>query len=294
MTIHVSADYFPRIDRGTGAPVLFVHGAACDHRIWAPHIQYLSRHHRCVAPTLRWFGQSRWPATELEFNEKTHADDLASIIESLECGPVFVVGWSYGANVALRLSVDRPDLISGVAVYEPSSTSLVSVPLDIVTHQLRMQETYLPVTDAAAEGDKVGVLKAFICAVGGDDTFRKLPTNLRQICLDNAHTLIPLLRAKHRFASVTAAELATLPMPVHFAWGEQSGDVWTIPSKAAAGLSNVRGHAIPGTDHIWPAKDPMAFLSWLDGVLHEGSKNMLTLQSRRTLAIRAVTPASEI
>ncbi|MFY2822437.1 alpha/beta fold hydrolase [Ruegeria sp. MALMAid1280] len=271
MTIHVSTAYFPCIDRGTGAPVLFIHGAACDHRIWVPHVQNLSQRYRCIAPTLRWFGQVDWPASTMEFNEQTHAVDLATIIENLDCGPVFVVGWSYGANVALRLSVDRPDLISGVAIYEPSSTSLVSTPLGTATHQLSMQETFFPVTEAAATGDGIAVLKAFIGAVGGPGTFGKLPPNLRQICLDNAHTLIPLLSSKHRFSSVTAAELVTLPIPVHVAWGEQSGDVWTIPSKAAAGLTNVRGYAIPGADHILPAKDPMAFLSWLDSMLHQGS-----------------------
>jgi len=208
----------------------------------------------------------------LEFSENTHADDLVSIIEGLDCGPIFVVGWSYGANVALRLSVKRPDLISGVAVYEPSATSLVSLPADIAMHHLSMQKTFLPVTDAAAKGCDVGVLKAFISAVDGPDTFGKLPPDLRHICLDNAHTLIPLLSAKHRFASVTDADLGTLPMPVHVAWGKQSGDVWTIPSKAAAGLTNVHGHAIPGADHIWPAKDPVAFLSWLDQVVHQGAK----------------------
>ncbi|WP_170346222.1 alpha/beta fold hydrolase [Ruegeria atlantica] len=293
MTIHVSVDHFPCIDRGTGTPILFVHGAACDHRIWEPHVQNLSQRYRCIAPTLRWFGQSSWPATALEFCEKTHADDLASIIEGLVCGPVIVVGWSYGANVALRLSVDRPDLISGVAVYEPSSTSLANTPLDIAMHQLSMQETFFPVTEAAATGDGNAVLKAFIGAVGGPGTFRKLPPNLRQICLDNAHTLIPLLSSKHRFASVTSAELESLPMPVHVAWGRKSGDVWTIPSKAAAGLTNVCGHAISEADHILPAKDPMAFLSWLDAVLHQGPEKELTLQRPRTSEMRAATTASE-
>ncbi|WP_170419220.1 alpha/beta fold hydrolase [Ruegeria atlantica] len=273
MTIHVSNNFFPCIDRGNGAPILFVHGAACDHRIWAPHVQKLSKQYRCIAPTLRWFGPSEWSETTLEFNEKTHADDLAFIIESFNCGPVFVVGWSYGANVALRLSVDRPNLVSGVAVYEPSSTSLVSTPVDIAMHQLSMQETFLPVTEAAATDGGIGVLKAFIGAVSGSGTFGKLPPDLRQICLENAHTLIPLLSAKHRFVSVTAAELETLPLPVHVAWGEQSGDVWTIPSKAVAGLTNVRSYAIPGADHIWPAKDPMAFLSWLGSVLYQKPKN---------------------
>ncbi len=267
MVFHISTERFPGTDCGRGSPILFVHGAACDHRIWGPHIQKLSRLYRCIAPTLRWFGSTPWRPTDLEFNEKTHANDMASIVDRLDCGTVFVVGWSYGANIALRLAFDRPDLVSGIAVYEPSATSLISSPMEIITHQLQMQETFVPVTEAASTGNAFEVLRAFVETVGGLGTFENLPPEFHQICQENAHTLIPLLNSKHRINSVTAAELATLSMPIHIAWGDRSGDVWTIPSKAAAGLANTQGYNIPGANHVWPAHDPAAFLLWLQRVL---------------------------
>lgn len=276
MYVYSPTDSFPCIDRGEGSPVLFIHGAACDHRIWEPHVDHLAKRYRCIAPTLRWFGQTHWQSGIAAFGEKTHSADLASIIEKLGCGPVCAVGWSYGANVALRLAVDRPDLVSRVVAYEPSSTSLVSEAPSIEAHQRSMRETFLPVTDAASEGDSLGVLAAFIDAVGGPGTFNSLTPGFRQICLENAHTLIPLLNSKHRFDSVSASELQTLAMPVHVAWGGQSGKVWTIPSEAAAELENVCGDKIPSADHIWPVKDTDGFLSWLDATMRPRvGKNVL-------------------
>lgn len=263
MVVRTQTGTFPCMDLGEGAPILFVHGAACDHRIWTPHVKHLAQQYRCIAPTLRWFGSTDWPASSAEFGETTHAEDLAAIIESLKCGPVFIIGWSYGANVALRLTVDRPDLVSRVVAYEPSATSLVSDSSSVEAHQTSMRETFLPVTTAASSGDGFGVLSAFIDAVGGPGTFRKLPPELRRICVENAHTLIPLLNSKHRFASVTVEDLANLSVPVHVAWGGRSGKVWTIPSESAARVTNISGHRIPDADHIWPASEPGEFLSWL-------------------------------
>lgn len=266
MAVHTQTGTFPCMDLGEGAPILFVHGAACDHRIWTPHVTHLAQQYRCIAPTLRWFGSTDWPANSAEFGETTHSEDLAAIIESLKCGPVFMIGWSYGANVALRLTVDRPDLVSRVVAYEPSATSLVSDSSSVEAHQTSMRETFLPVTTAASSGDGFGVLSAFIDAVGGPGTFRKLPIELRRICVENAHTLIPLLNSKHRFASVTVEDLANLSVPVHVAWGGQSGKVWTIPSESAARVTNISGHRIPDADHIWPAREPGEFLSWLESL----------------------------
>ncbi|MEM6595341.1 MAG: alpha/beta hydrolase [Pseudomonadota bacterium] len=44
------------------------------------------------------------------------ARDLAA--EALD-GPAHVIGHSYGAYVALRLAVDRPDLVASLSLYEP-------------------------------------------------------------------------------------------------------------------------------------------------------------------------------
>jgi pimeloyl-ACP methyl ester carboxylesterase len=44
------------------------------------------------------------------------ADDLATVLDSLNAGPVGVAGWSAGGRVALALAARRPDLVDRVVV----------------------------------------------------------------------------------------------------------------------------------------------------------------------------------
>lgn len=56
----VGPDRVPLPASGNGPPILLIHGAASDHRIWRPHIELMRDRFRCFAPTLRWFGPDRW------------------------------------------------------------------------------------------------------------------------------------------------------------------------------------------------------------------------------------------
>ncbi|MCQ4384349.1 alpha/beta hydrolase, partial [Clostridioides difficile] len=37
----------PYVERGSGAPMVFVHGSLCDYRYWDPQLASLSAHYRC-------------------------------------------------------------------------------------------------------------------------------------------------------------------------------------------------------------------------------------------------------
>ena len=47
------------VDDGRGEPVVFVHGAVADLRVWEPIRESVANQHRFVAPTLRYFGNRR-------------------------------------------------------------------------------------------------------------------------------------------------------------------------------------------------------------------------------------------
>ncbi len=96
---------------------LFVHGAAGDHRAWAPQFADLSNDCRCVAVDLRGCGRSD---TIGPYTPAQHAADLAEVIRTLDLAPVIVAGHSFGGLYALLLNETEPSLVNGmVAVDTP-------------------------------------------------------------------------------------------------------------------------------------------------------------------------------
>ncbi|HYT03912.1 MAG TPA: alpha/beta hydrolase [Gemmatimonadales bacterium] len=107
------------LERGTGIPVVFVHGSLGTLDSWQPQIDAFATRFRVIAYSRRY----HWPnAAQLdgqEYSLSVHADDLIALIESLGLERVHLVGSSYGAYVALRVTLQRPDLVRSLVLAEP-------------------------------------------------------------------------------------------------------------------------------------------------------------------------------
>jgi pimeloyl-ACP methyl ester carboxylesterase len=104
-------------DGDTGTPVLLVHGWACDSADWIWQLPALARRHRVIAPDLAGHGRSAAPARG--FAPADFADDLAHLAMALKLPQVTVIGHSMGAIIASVLTVNHPDLVSGLVVVDP-------------------------------------------------------------------------------------------------------------------------------------------------------------------------------
>lgn len=88
----------PYDDRGEGRPLLLLHGWAMSRRVWA--FQYgLNDACRIIAPDLRGHGASAFAGA---FGLDDLAADVAILCEALDLHDAVVVGWSLGAQVALK------------------------------------------------------------------------------------------------------------------------------------------------------------------------------------------------
>lgn len=107
------------LDEGAGPPLLLIHGftgtAVADH---GRLLDELRPTHRLIAPDLRGYGASRPPNRDFppDFYRRDAAD-MARLLDKLDCGPVVVLGFSDGAEVALLLAAARPDLVRGVVAW---------------------------------------------------------------------------------------------------------------------------------------------------------------------------------
>ena len=95
---------------GDGPPLVFLHGATSDGRLWQPQLEALADEFTVVA----WDepGAGRSSDVPADFELADYADCLAALIEQLELGAAHVAGLSWGGTVALELYRGRPELVA--------------------------------------------------------------------------------------------------------------------------------------------------------------------------------------
>jgi pimeloyl-ACP methyl ester carboxylesterase len=251
------------VDQGTGEPIVFVHGSLSDRRVWEPIRETIAARHRFIAPTLRYFGTGAWPDKGEQFGTAHHAADIVAFIRALNVGPVHLVGWSYGANVALAIALDRPDLARSVILFEPALSSLIQEDEAAKDAQRRI---FGPVVSALRAGDAEKAMKLLVEGLlemppGG---FESLPEAVRRMQLDNARTMPLLFSTSPLF--VTCDGLKTSNTPVLIVYGGESNAYWRhIAEVMDECLPRGEAAALAGAKHDGPARDPAGFAAMFEG-----------------------------
>ena len=94
---------------------LAIHGITANGRSWDTVAAHLPER-RIIAPDLRGRGRSnRLPAP---YGLRTHADDLATLVDADGGGPRTVLGHSMGAFAAVALAGARPDLVERLVLVD--------------------------------------------------------------------------------------------------------------------------------------------------------------------------------
>jgi pimeloyl-ACP methyl ester carboxylesterase len=107
--IHDSTD--PWVESET---ILFIHGFAESCRAYYGWIPNLSRKFRLITYDLRGLGRTAPVAASFEFSTDLMAKDAADIAEALGVKSFHVVAAKSGSITAVRLAVDRPDLVKSL------------------------------------------------------------------------------------------------------------------------------------------------------------------------------------
>lgn len=108
--------------RGSGAPVLLLHGYPENHLMWRHVAPVLAEDHTVVLADLRGYGDSGKPAPDeagLVYSKRSMAGDQVGLMRQLGFGQFQLIGHDRGARVAHRLALDHPSaipLIIGVGI----------------------------------------------------------------------------------------------------------------------------------------------------------------------------------
>jgi len=100
------------VDRGSGPPVVLLHGQPGSASSWRPLIDQLEDGFRVLAPDRPGYGATTDDGRGFDGN----TDLVARMVRDAGCGPAIVVGHSWGGGVALLLATDYPELVRGLVL----------------------------------------------------------------------------------------------------------------------------------------------------------------------------------
>ncbi len=103
-------------DRGSGQPLVMMHGAGSSSVSLAGHFDDLSSDFRVIAPDMRAMGGSEHVA---EVSPAAWTEDLGALLEQLAIESAIVYGVSLGSRVALRFTIDNPQRVRALVLDGP-------------------------------------------------------------------------------------------------------------------------------------------------------------------------------
>ena len=102
------------LDRGSGPPVLLVHGLGMSGDMFRPVVEPLAKRHRLIIPDLRGCGRSR--NLPPPYTVKRQAADLAALLDHLGIASTDALGYSQGGPVVQELALDYPQRVRSLVL----------------------------------------------------------------------------------------------------------------------------------------------------------------------------------
>jgi pimeloyl-ACP methyl ester carboxylesterase len=254
-------------ERGSGAPILCIHGTSSTALAWTAAVEQLARLGRVIAYDRRGCGRSERPEPYERTSVAEHADDAAALLAALEAVPAVVIGRSYGASVAIDLALRYPDRVRALVLLEGDA------PRELAPAAAAWVEAVAARMGAvAARAGVAAVAEALIGEVAGEGAWRSFPPEVRRIMSDNGPAILAELRGEH-WPQGDAAALAAIDQPALLVTAADSPSPLREPTEAlAAVLPNARRLIVTGGHLIDPAGPEI--VAFVEQVLaHGGAMN---------------------
>ena len=103
-------------DTGAGAPLLFIHEFAGDHRSWEPQVRFFSGGYRCITYAARGYPPSEVPGDGAAYSQERAVADAVAVLDGLGVDRAHVAGLSMGGFTALHLTLRHPGRVLSAVV----------------------------------------------------------------------------------------------------------------------------------------------------------------------------------
>jgi len=100
--------------RGTGEPLILLHGGVVGITMFGPNLAALAEKRRVIAVELQGHGHTA--DIDRPMGYEAMADDIAALIKHLKIERTDVMGYSLGGGVALQTAIRHPELVRKLVV----------------------------------------------------------------------------------------------------------------------------------------------------------------------------------
>lgn len=166
--------------------------------------------------------------------------------------PVDLLGHSYGAYLALRVALTRPDLVRSLCLIEP--VFFAAAPTLLESHRAE----FAPIVDEINSGQHTIGASQFIDKWGGTP-FDLLPDASKKYCRDRIHLVAATGQDLVDDKAQILPRLAEISCPVHLILGEKTPEIINDVARGlASGLrARPRQSIILGAGHMVPLTHPI-------------------------------------
>jgi pimeloyl-ACP methyl ester carboxylesterase len=103
---------------GTGSPLVLLHGGVAPAEVFGAPLAAIAKTHEVIAIHMRGHGLSK--DTDAPWSYETDADDVAAVLAFLNVSKASIVGYSFGARIALQTAIRHPERVNKLVAISTS------------------------------------------------------------------------------------------------------------------------------------------------------------------------------
>ena len=126
-----------------GAPIVFVHEFAGDHRSWEPQMREFGKRYRCIAYAARGYTPSDVPADKEAYTYKHVMRDCVAVLDHLKIEQAHLIGLSMGGYTCLQVALNHPGRVRSMVLAGAGSGSVRSETAEFHKSSQALSERFL-------------------------------------------------------------------------------------------------------------------------------------------------------
>jgi pimeloyl-ACP methyl ester carboxylesterase len=248
--------WFDEQGGGPGTTAVLLHGGMATADTWGMQVGALGAGRRLLLPEQRGHGHT---ADVGEVSYELMSADTVAFLEATARGPVDLVGWSDGGNVALHVALRRPDLVR----------KLVTI---------------------GSNFHHDGTIPALLEEMGDEQEGGDMLRDLYEAASPDGPDHWPVIKAKllemwRTGPTLTEADLATIDRPALVLVGDDDAVFLRHTVALYEALPQGQLAIVPGTSHLVPIEKPDLVNRLLVDFLDDGAVvSMLPMRRAGALA----------